>query len=583
MSNQNNKNEFFDKAEMNVQINVSSEMRDGTILYSDIYSPAEKGQYPVLLSRIPYGKNKPRYHSLYMDPLRAIQRGYVVVIQDVRGKHTSDGEFDPFFNELSDGYDTLEWITNQEWCDGNIGMFGISYHGATQWLAAASEHPSLKTIIPGVTSDSYFDSWTYLGGVLQFYWMTHWTVGGLVLDDIKRKSQNLNERKELAKWNLDNTDSESLTSPLNSLPPFKEIGNFYNDWIDHDSYDDYWKKTSPKEYFDRINIPVLNMGGWYDGFLRGTVRCFTGMDESSDDEISKYQQLLLGPWTHEPMPKPLAGQKHFGNKASGEAIDIQGIMLNWYDHWLQGHTYNDSHRVKYYTMLENEWKTSYNWPPENTSKLTFYLHSNGDANQSMEGKLNSLIPESENPDQYIYDPQDPVITIGGAHLGGVPGHFETGVHGQAEVEKRKDVLIYTTEVLENHLEVSGNVKVNLFASSTAEDTDWTARLCYVDQTGKSWNISDGILRASFAGGLDKKRFINPNEIYQYCIDLGPISIKLNPGMKLRLQISSSNFPAYATNTNLKNNKYPTTDFVSANQIIYHDSDHPSKLVFDGIV
>ena len=168
---ENNNNEFFLKSKMSVDINVPNKMRDGTILYSDIYSPEKKGKYPVLLSRIPYGKHKPRYHSLYMDPLRAVQRGYVVVIQDVRGKHSSDGEFNPFFNEFNDGYDTLDWITNQEWCDSNIGMFGISYHGATQWLAAATQHPSLKTIIPGVTSDSYYDSWTYLGGVLQYYFI----------------------------------------------------------------------------------------------------------------------------------------------------------------------------------------------------------------------------------------------------------------------------------------------------------------------------------------------------------------------------------------------------------------------------
>ena len=579
-----NKNEYFEKSKMSVDINVINEMRDGVKLYSDIYYPGLEGKYPVLLSRIPYGKHKPRYHSLYMDPLRATQRGYIVIIQDVRGKHRSEGEFNPFHNEYDDGYDTLEWISQQDWCDGNIGMFGISYHGATQWLAAATQHPSLKTIIPGVTSDSYYDSWTYLGGVLQYYWLTHWTIGTLVLDDIQRNKFDIAERNKLSKWSLDNNDANKINTPINPPPPFDKLGGFYNDWIKNDTYNDFWKKISPKEYFDKINIPVLNMGGWYDGFLRGTVRCFEGMEESSDDYISQNQGLILGPWTHEPMPKPFAGSKHFGNKASAEAIDIQGIMLDWYDCWLKTNFNNSSnHRVKYYTMLENEWKNSYDWPPEYTEKITYFLHSDGKAGIKSNGKLTFIKPDHELPDEYVYDPSNPVITTGGAHLGGSPGNFDTGVQNQVDVESREDVLVYTTATLNQNLEISGNVLINLFAESSAEVTDWTARLCYVDENDKSWNICDGIIRSSFAKDLERKNYIDPNTICKYIIDLGPISIKLKPGMKLRIQISSSNFPAYDASTNLIGSKFSDGQYILANQIIHHDINYPSSLQFDGLI
>lgn len=587
MSNKNIKSEYFIKSEMKVDINVFTEMRDGVKLFSDVYAPAKKGKYPVLLSRIPYGKHKPRYHSLYMDPLRAVLRGYVVVIQDVRGKHSSEGEFNPFVNEYNDGYDTLSWISDQEWCDGNVGMFGISYHGATQWLAAATQHPSLKTIIPGVTSDSYYDSWTYLGGVLQYYWLTHWTVGTLILDDVKRNQDDILEREKLSDWILQNINARNIKTPLSNsdLPPFKNLGNFYHDWINNDSYNEFWKKISPKEYFDKINIPVFNMGGWYDGFLRGTLRCFEGMINSSEENVSDVQNMILGPWTHEPMPKPLAGAKHFGNKASGESIDIQGMMLDWYDYWLKNYEYKNKYRVQYYTMLENQWKQSYMWPPENTKKLKMYIHSDGNAEKNFNGDLNFEKPGKEKPDEFIYNPADPVITIGGAHLGGIPGSFDTGVHNQSEVENRLDVLTYTTKPIKTFIEISGNVFVNLYAKSSAEDTDWTARLCYVDHNNNSWNICDGIIRSSFSESFEIRKKIEPETITKYKIDLGPISIKLNQGMKLRLQISSSNFPAYETSTNLMqvDRNVSPIKYVIANQSIYHDNKFATNLEFDGLI
>ena len=327
------------------------------------------------------------------------------------------------------------------------------------------------------------------------------------------------------------------------------------------------------------------MGGWYDGFLRGTLRCFEGMINSSDENISDSQKMILGPWTHEPMPKPLAGGKHFGSKASGEAIDMQGMMLDWYDSWLKKHNHKSNFRVQYYTMLENQWKQSYMWPPENTKKLRMYIHSDGNAEKNINGNLNFEKPGKEKPDEFVYDPTDPVITIGGAHLGGVPGSFETGVQNQSEVENRQDVLTYTTEPIKKFLEISGNVFVNLYAKSSAEHTDWTARLCYVDHNNNSWNICDGIIRSSFTESLEIRKKIEPETITKYKIDLGPISIKLNQGMKLRLQISSSNFPAYETNTNLMQfdrNANPIK-YVTANQSVYHDNKFATNLEFDGLI
>ncbi|PON17254.1 hypothetical protein C2W62_14110 [Candidatus Entotheonella serta] len=366
--------EYFRQAALTVEQNIPVPMRDGTILFADVYRPSGGGRYPVLLERLPYGKHKPRYRSFYLEPMRAVNRGYVVVLQEVRGRHVSEGEFYPYRHEADDGYDTVEWCAAQPWCDGQVGMFGISYHGATQWLAAVTAPPALKAIAPGVTADSYFDSWTYLGGTFQSFWITDW-VASFVLDNIGRKpDRDIEAIEHLQQWRRD-TYAMSDYLPLKEMPALRGLADYYYDWLEHPTYDDYWKALSPRERFDRVTVPALNIGGWFDGFMRGTVRCYEGVRARGATDIARqHQHLLVGPWLHGPMPPGVAGQGYFGGGASAEGIDLQGMQLTWFDHWLKGESNGvDTEPNTYiFVMGANTWGSEETWPPPSAQPVTYF-------------------------------------------------------------------------------------------------------------------------------------------------------------------------------------------------------------------
>ena len=575
------KDEYHSHTSMGVETNVAVGMRDGVTLYADVFRPSGGGKHPVLLTRIPYGKHIPRYHALYLDPVRAVSRGYAVVIQDVRGRHTSEGEFYPYRHEIEDGYDTVEWCAEQSWSNGDVGMFGISYHGATQWLAAVGAPPSLKAIVPHVTSDSYFDSWTYLGGVFQLCWINTW-VAGMTLDNLRGTPPALADTtRQLEEW-LRDPVSLSRHLPLKDLPVLKGVANYYYDWLDHPTYDNYWKALDPRTRFDKVRVPALIMGGWWDGFLRGTVRSYEGVTQRGATELARSQQhMLLGPWMHEPSPNPFAGEMHFGGAGSGDAIDMQGMMLAWFDHWLveEDNGVSSDPPIYYFLMGENAWRRSDAWPLANVESRAYYLSSGGRANSGHgDGTLGLESPDTGNgSDHYLHNPANPVPTWGGAHLGGMAGIFHTGVRNQAAVEAREDVLVYTSAPLEQDMEVTGNVTATVWAATSAADADWNARLCDVHTDGTSYNVCDGILRASARESLETQVSTDPGQVYEYEIDLGPTAMLFKQGHRLRLQIASSNFPAYALNPGVDGPHHATSELRLAAQSVLHDRDHPSRL------
>ena len=582
-----NNKDFRNSESCTVDINVPIPMRDGTKLYADIYRPEGKPKNPVLLMRSPYGKHTPAYRSMYLDPLRAVGRGYVVVIQDVRGRHMSEGEFYPYINEAQDGYDTVEWCGSQSWSDGNVGMFGISYHGATQWLAAAEAPPSLKTIVPGVTSDDYYDGWTYLGGTFQLWWITQWLVGFAENDIGQGHTQRPERSKEIAEmqnWLLDPMQM-STNLPLKGMSAFRSNGaendlcGFYYDWLDHPAYDDYWKSFAPKEKFHNIDIPVLNIAGWHDIFIRGSINCYQGMKEKGRSEFSRRQQhLIVGPWLHAPLPPPQAGQQFYGRSASGASIDLHGMQLNWFDKWLKDVENGiDTQPTAYvFVMGKNEWQAEQTWPPEDVENTTYYLGSDGGANSVRgDGKLRILpLENKESSDQFTYDPNNPVPSLGGAYGYGIPGVFEVGVQDQKLIENRNDVLVYTSEILDENFEIAGQVNMTLWAKTSANDTDWTAKLIDVDEQGKSTNVCDGILRARFNKSLETECFVNSNQVECFTIDLGFTAMLFAKGHRIRVQISSSNFPAFDRNLNTGKG-FGDSKIIVAEQTIFHDSKHPS--------
>jgi putative CocE/NonD family hydrolase len=573
--------EYRRQTALTIEQNIPVPMRDGTLLYVDAYRPSGRGRYPVLLQRLPYGKHKPRYRSLYLEPMRAVNRGYVVVLQDVRGRHVSEGEFYPYRYEAQDGYDTIEWCASQSWCDGSVGMFGISYHGATQWLAAVEAPPALKAMAPGVTADAYYDSWTYLGGVFQSFWISDWAAS-FVLDNIGRHPESNPETiAALRQWRHD-PYAMARHLPLQEMSALRGLAEYYYDWLDHPTYDDYWKAFSPRERFDRVTVPALNIGGWFDGFMRGTVRCYEGMRARGASDVARqYQHLLVGPWLHGPMPAAYAGQGYFGGAASAEAIDLQGIQLRWFDHWLKGeHNGIDTDpKTMIFVMGANTWRREEVWPPPDAQPVTYFLRSEGRANTlTGDGRLSLDPPRAGEPaDHYLYNPIDPVPTCGGAHLHGIPGVFATGVQEQSVVESRADVLVYTSDPLEQDTEVTGHVSVTLWAATSAPDTDWTAMLVDVHPDGRAYNVCDGIIRARFRTSLEQPTPIDPGCAYAYDIDLGPTSMLFRQGHRLRLAISSSNFPAYARNLNTGGCHAEEAEPRPATQTILHDADHMSYL------
>jgi hypothetical protein len=582
MRPQRSNNEYHRSSTLSVEHNVPLPMRDGTTLYADVYRPSGGGRYPVLLQRIPYGKHKPRYRCMYLDPIRAVNRGYGVVIQDVRGRHMSEGEFYPYRHEPQDGYDTVEWCAAQPWCDGNVGMFGISYHGATQWLAALAQPPALKAIVPGVTSDTYYDSWTYLGGVFQLYWISGWAAG-FVLDNLGRRADDTPSAiAALRQWRRDPLRM-SRHLPLHTMPALRGLADYYYDWLDHPTYDAYWQALSPKEHFHEVTVPALNIGGWFDGFIRGTLRCYEGMRARGATDMARRQQhLLVGPWLHGPLPPATAGQRYFGAAGAAEAIDLQGMHLTWFDHWLKGENngVDTDAPVYIFVMGDNVWRHESVWPPPGAQGQAYFLHSEGRANTLPDDGWLSLDPprSGESPDRYLYNPLDPAPTLGGAHLSGLPGIFETGVQEQRPVAARADVLVYTSAPLERDTEVTGHVSLTLWAVTSAPDTDWTAMLADVHPNGHAYNVCDGILRASYRESLEQTSPLQPGEAYPYHLDLGPTSMVFRQGHRMRLTVSSSNFPAYARNLNSGGCHHEAVEPCPALQTVLHDPEHPSCLV-----
>ena len=576
------KDEYHRKTSMAATTNVSVPMRDGTTLYADVFRPAGGGRWPVLLTRNPYGKHRPKYHSQYLDLVRAVSRGYSVVIQDTRGRHRSEGEFYPFRHEVDDGYDTVEWCAAQPWSDGNVGMYGISYHGATQLLCAVGAPPSLRAIVPALTSDSYYDSWTYLGGVFQSWFANVWAGGDLVENIFGLSPEKGEALAELSRWKSNPLSMERYV-PLKDMPAMKGLSDYYYDWLAHPTYDDYWKALSPRERFDKVQVPALNIAGWFDFLLRGNVRAYQGMRERGASDLARSQQhLIIGPWVHEEFPDGYAGQGSFGSEYWGEAFDLQGMLLAWFDRWLKGEDngVDTDPAVYYFTMGANRWRSAAVWPPSEADANSYFLHSSGRANTSNgDGSLSAELPaETEAPDHYLYNPLNPVSTLGGPHALYDPETVPVGVQEQRPVESREDVLVYSSQPLERGLEVTGNVTFNLWAVTSAADTDWTAKLVDVHPDGRAYNVCEGILRARFRESLEEPTLIKPGQAYRYDVDLGPTSMHFDRGHRIRLQVSSSNFPANARNLNTGGAHDEETEFRLALQTVLHDAAHPSCLV-----
>ncbi len=545
---------------------VPVKMRDGVTLRADIYRPKTDEKLPVLLTRTPYDKTRnwvtPFAHM-------AAARGYVVIMQDVRGRYESEGEWYPFKHEAEDGYDTIEWAGTLPYTNGKVGMFGGSYVGATQMLAAIMHPPHLAGICPTVTASNYHENWTYQGGAFEQWFNQSWTSG-------------LAENTETRRWNGLKTAIDGMnTLPLTDYPVMKAdmkgLAPYYEDWLAHPSFDAYWKQWSIEDHYGQIQVPVFTIAAWYDIFMGGSLRNFVRLQtEGGSEAARKGQKLLVEIGGHAGGGRNI-GAVDFGEKA---IQDSNELMLRWYDHLLKGaaNGAENDKPVRIFVMGKNVWRDEDNWPLARAQSTKYFLHSHGAANGiSGDGSLSTAAPTAEQRDTYTYDPTDPTPTIGGPLCCGAPPPGN-GPQDQRPAEARNDVLVFTTPAFTQEMEVTGPISAELYVSSSAVDTDFTARLVDVWPNGFAQNLTDGILRMRYRNSNEKPELLNPGEVYRVTIDMWATSNVFLPGHKLRLEVSSSDFPRFDRNWNTGEVQATGTRMVKASNVVFHDKDHPSGLM-----
>jgi uncharacterized protein len=560
--------------------NVPVKMRDGVILRADIYRPAADGKFPVLLQRTPYNKDNGVDFGL-----KAVAHGFVVIFEDVRGRYASEGEWYTFKNEPNDGYDTVEWAAALPYSDGKVGMFGGSYVGATQMLAAIAHPPHLAGICPIVTASNYHSNWVYQGGAFEQWFDQNWT-SGLAQNTFDREVANNTNALQgistypLASYPLFNLDKNSDPASSAALAPY------YLDWLAHPSYDDYWKAISIEDRFGDINVPALHVAAWYDLFLGGSLRNYEGLKAHAATEQARRGQRLLVIVGGHAGNGPKIGDVDFG---AASKIDEDEITLHWYEYLFKDahNEFASDKRARIFVMGANQWRDEDDWPLAKARNTKYFLHSAGKANSlGGNGTLSISAPgNKETSDQYIYDPANPVPTVGGP-LCCDSNHLAPGPHDQRAIEARDDVLVYSTPPMSQDMEVTGPVTVELYAKSSAVDTDFTAKLVDVAPDGFAQNLTEGILRARYRESDETPSLITPGQIYKFNIDVWATSNVFKKGHVLRLEISSSNFPRFDRNLNTGRNRYLKASedvnsdppFRSATNVIYHDTEHPSALI-----
>lgn len=558
---------------------VPAAMRDGTILRADVYRPDGEGPFPAVVQRTPYDKsNFARLGQLFA------ARGFLTVIQDVRGQFASDGRFEPWIHEGEDGYDTIEWTARLDDATAMVGTMGASYSGACQMQAAVLQPPHLRAMITQVTPTDYFDQWVYPGGAFALSFNQSWLLRNVARSAAAKLPDGAAVQARMDQDRARLAEHWYGHLPLNDFPPLDphrpEVAGYYFDWLNqHSRRDDYWAALSMRDKFDRIGVPVLNFGGWYDVFVSGTVELHEGLrDHGGAPTVRQSSSLVIGPWGHLDWG-PKLGEVDFGPAA---ANPFAQMASDWFDRWLRppvSPRRKSAANVRYFMMGANEWREAARWPPEDAREIAMFLAGSGRANGlAGDGRLTIGKPDgSAAPDQFVYDPAHPVPSLGGHGCCYSP-ESPMGPRDQRAVEARQDVLNYTSAPLESALAVVGPVTVALWAKSSAPDTDFTAKLVDVHPDGTAINICEGIIRARFRRSFEESHLLHDEEIAEYRIELNPTANLFNTGHRIRLEISSSNFPIYDRNPNTGLPIGSSDQIFVARQTIFHDRQHPSRII-----
>ncbi len=521
-------------------------MRDGVKLGASVYRPDAAGKFPALMVlRYFRGPHQDSWGEYYA------KRGYVVALIDCRGRGDSEGKWVSYVNEPKDGFDAQEWLGTQPWCDGKIGTMGISYNGFTQLMPAPFANEHLRCLMPLECQQTNFGH-LYNDGVMQ-------------LNVVFQYGLHTQGKTDTAKI-YDPADPFYRQLPLISVVDKHPNVEHVKDWIRHARYDDYWKSYGIKDKYGKIKVPAYFVTGWYDNLVHEGFRNFKGFrEQGGSPEARRGTKILVGPWAH-------------GGSLSYPQLNE--LQLRWFDHWLKDipNGITDEPPIRIFVMGPGVWRDENEWPLARTKYADFHLAGGGKANGvDGDGILNRDAPPAaaaaSPPDHFTYDPENPVPTLGGQISTLVPGPTD-----RSSVQKRSDVLVYTTPPLAEDAEVTGPVELRLFAASSAVDTDFTATLTDVHASGKAVHICEGIRGVTFRESLEHPTPIEPGKIYEYSISLWETSIVFRAGHRIRLEVSSSNFPRYARNQNTGLPFGMSDKVVKAEQTIYHDAEHPSRLI-----
>ena len=541
-----------------VERNVMVPMRDGVRLATDIYFPVGVDKAPAILVRTPYGKGNALFPGLNKTANLFARRGYVYIVQDVRGRFKSGGEFYPFVNDGRDGHDMIDWIESRDWYNGNLGTWGASYLGITQWMACPGE--DLSAMHTTVTSPNLKEV-IYTNGELHLMTIYFWAMM------MGEREFDMSVAPKLPK----------IEKYMRHLPLGKADDNmardvdYFNHSLDPQKIWELYETVNFDERYAEVSAPTVSVAGWYDMFVGPQLRDFERIMEEGRG-AAKESVLIVGPW---------------GHGESGHAVDFGDVkrdemfgekhLLDWYDHWLKGRDngVDDWPRVRIFVMGDNEWREEDEWPLARTEYVDYYLHSDGNANtRDGDGTLSTFLPGNEPPDKFVYDPLDPVPTKGGNNLG-----LNLGAYDQQEIEDREDVLVYTTPVLEDDVEVTGYISAVLYAKTDAVDTDFTVKLVDVWPDGKAVNIQDGVVRAMYRNNdPENPTPLTPGEVERYELDLWATSNVFKKGHRIRVEVSSSNFPRFNRNLNTGVPPATATKAVKADQTVFHDAERPSRIV-----
>ena len=558
-------------------------MPDGVALATDILRPQVSTPVPALLVRTPYGKDVVGSVDP-ADVLGLVTAGYAVVSQDTRGRFDSEGDFTPFRAEPADGAATIAWAGAQDWCTGRVGMLGGSYVGATQWLAAGTTPPALGAFAPYVTASEYHEGWVYQGGAFQLGFCLRWALGSLSLAHFGSRHDVSAAGRDGVRRAYANLPESYQHRPLPGFPALDEAAPYYREWLEHPLRDEWWAAVAPNERYEAVSAPALNIGGWYDIFIGGTVENYRGLRARGGSAAARTgTRLLVGPWSHTNTTRYYPERFYSWEADLGET-DVTGLYVRFFDRWLKDVDNGIDHEppVRLFVMGVDRWQDEVDWPPPDANEAAWFLHSGGRANSSRgDGTLSRTAPEDEPEDTYRSDPLDPVPSMGGATLsrGGLAG-WNDGPWDQAIPEARADVLSYTSEPLERPLGVIGSIALELHAASSARDTDFVARLVDVHPNGRAEIITEGILRARYRESLASPRALEPGVVEQYRIELGPTANVFLRGHRIRLDVCSSSFPRFDPNTqtgNTASDDGPADVVVATNRVV-HDRGHPSRLL-----